>query len=147
MPIDTYIRVADTIKPVDDRDFPIVESKYVSMPDGGRLSTIGDKISEIEEQLLNVSVVPEVIEATAEGTVDILPDKYYSFGEVLSLSVNLLEVDDGCVHEYCFEFIPASGFAGLFITPSPSWACERQYTAGYTCQVSILRGIAVMLCA
>ena len=35
----------------------------------------------------------------------------------------------------------------LTITPEPKWANEPQYPAGKTCQVSILRGIGVMVSA
>lgn len=75
------------------------------------------------------------------------PDCYHVFGEVDSLYVTLVEADDGKAHEYCFEFIPSEKFTGLSITPTPSWVSPPQFPAGKTCQVSILRGIGVMICA
>ena len=110
-------------------DFALVDAADVEMPDGGRLSD------------LSVSYPIQ------DGGADLQPEQYYTFGEVDSLSVNLVEVDDGKVHEYCFEFIPSENFDGLTITPEPKWANEPQYPAGKTCQVSILRGIGVMVCA
>ena len=143
--VDTYIRVADTIKPLHDEDFPIVESRYVSMPDDSRLSDFYNELSDI-------SIAMELVGVAEEGNTDIEytidPGKYYDFSEVRSLSVTLAEAEDSThVHEYCFEFIPADGFSGLTISPQPRWVNEPQYTVGSVCQVSILRGIAVMLSA
>lgn len=103
------------------------------------LADLYDKVNAISE--LSVSYPIQ------DGGVDLQPERYYTFGEVDSLSVNLVEVDDGKVHEHCFEFIPTEDFDGLTITPEPKWANEPQYPAGKTCQVSILRGIGVMVCA
>lgn len=84
-----------------------------------------------------------------EGINDsyILPDTYYTFGEVDGLELRLTKSDDGYAHEYTFEFIPSENFTGLTITPAPAWANEPQFTAGKTCQVSIMRGIGVIVCA
>lgn len=82
------------------------------------------------------------------GVADILPDTYYTFGEVDSLTVNLVDTGDNSkICEYCFEFIPSDNFTGLTITPEPKWAHELRFIPGMTCQVSVLRGIGVMLCA
>lgn len=83
----------------------------------------------------------------AEGTTSIEPGKYYVFGEVNSLDITLVETDTAVAGEYCFEFIPSNSFSGLTITPTPGWANLPQFPAGKTCQVSILRGIGVMICA
>ena len=77
----------------------------------------------------------------------IQPECYHVFGEVDSLSVTLAEADDKKAYEYCFEFIPSEKFSELTITPAPSWVNPPQFPAGKTCQVSILRGIGVMICA
>jgi hypothetical protein len=82
------------------------------------------------------------------GIANILPDTYYTFGEVDSLTVNLVDTGDSSkICEYCFEFIPSDNFTGLTITPEPKWAHEIRFIPGMTCQVSVLRGIGVMLCA
>ena len=75
------------------------------------------------------------------------PEHYHVFGEVDSLSVTLVEIEDGKVHEYCFEFIPSGNFTGLTINPEPRWVAEPDIRKGKTHQVSILRGIGVMVCA
>lgn len=82
--------------------------------------------------------------STAE---ELEPDIYRVFGEVSSLDVKLIEVNDGKAHEYCFEFIPTADFTHLHITPSPTWTIAPQFTAGKPHQVSILRGIGVILSA
>lgn len=83
----------------------------------------------------------------AEGATEIEPGKYYVFGEVDSLNITLVETDTAVAGEYCFEFTPSRNFSSLTITPTPGWANLPQYPAGKTCQVSILRGIGVMICA
>lgn len=123
------VEVIDTIKPKNGGDFPIVEAEDVRMPDGTRLS--------------DLSTTPKL----ADGASEIQPDRYYVFGEISGLDLTLVEADDGKAHEYCFEFIPAEDFTGLTITPEVRWVSEPQYPAGKTCQVSILRGLAVMGCA
>lgn len=132
--------IIDTFKQKNNGTFPIVEAVDVAMPDGNRLDKA---LSSLEEKFDNTSVSYPLQDAQ----VDLQPEQYYTFGEVDSLSVNLVEVDDGKVHEHCFEFIPTEDFDGLTITPEPKWANEPQYPAGKTCQVSILRGIGVMVCA
>ena len=121
--------VVDTLKPKGVGGFPVVEAQDVQMPDGTRLS--------------DLSVSYPIAE---EGT-ELQPEKYYVFGEVDSLSVILASVDDGKVHEHCFEFIPSENFTGLTVDPEPKWANEPQFLAGKTCQVSILRGIGVTVSA
>lgn len=123
------IELIDKIKPKNGKDFPLVDAEDVLMPDGKRLDEL-------------TTAYP-----VTEGADVLQPDRYYDFGEVSSLAVTLAEVDDGLAHEYCFEFIPKEDFAGLTISPEVSWACEPQYPMGKTCQVSVLRGVAVMICA
>lgn len=82
-----------------------------------------------------------------EDNTLIVPGYYHVFGEVDSLEVTLAEAGTRMANEYCFEFIPSENFTGLTITPEPSWVSEPQYIAGKTCQVSILRGVGVMVCA
>lgn len=108
-------------------EFALMDAADVEMPDGTRLSELS-------------------VSYPLQGAqIDLQPEQYYTFGEVDSLWVNLVEVEDGKVHEHCFEFIPTEDFEGLTITPEPKWANEPQYPAGKTCQVSILRGIGVMV--
>ena len=121
------VRVPSTIVPYNE-NYPAVNAEHVGMPDGSRLS--------------DLSVAPKI----AEGAEELQPETYYTFGEVSQLSVTLAEKDDGKAHEYLFEFVPKEDFSGLAITPEPVWVAEPQYPAGKTCQVSILRGLAVMGC-
>lgn len=123
------VNVIDTLKPKNNGSFPIVEAQDVAMPDGTRLS---------ENNFGNYKIT--------EGTPEIEPGKYYVFGEVSELAVSLIDGDETTANEYVFEFVPMEGFAGLTITPEPAWIAPPQYPKGKTCQVSILRGLAVMGC-
>lgn len=107
-----------------------IDSEQVIMPDGSKLSDVS----------LNVYKV-------VEGASTIEPGKYYDFGVVDSLNVELVEADDAIANEYCFEFVASENFSGLTITPEPRWGVATQFVPGRTHQVSILRGIGVMICA
>lgn len=121
------LKIYDTFKP--QGDYPAVNAEDVLMPDGTRLDEL-------------TPAYP-----VTEGIAEIQPETFYDFGEVSTLAVTLAEVDDGLAHEYCFEFVAAEDFAGFSITPEPKWNAEIQILPGKTHQVSILRGIGVMVCA
>lgn len=121
------LKIYDTLVP--QGDYPAVKAEDVEMPDGTRLDALS-------------TVIPVV-----EGAEELLPDRFYVFGEVSTLRVTLVETDDGLAHEYCFEFVAAEDFEGFDITPAPVWNAEIQIVPGKTHQVSILRGIGVMVCA
>lgn len=122
MPLGIY----DTLEPKGD--FPVAKAKDIEMPDGGRVSDI------------SAGVYPVL-----EGVEELQPEKFYNFGETAGLSLTLAEVDDGKAHEYCFEFIPLEGFTGLTISPEVSWTTPCAFVTGKIHQVSILRGVGVMI--
>lgn len=121
------IELIDKIKPKNGQGFPLVEAEDVEMPDGTRLSDLS------------------LCYPLADGAAELQPDRYYVFGKVSELSLTLAEVDDGKVHEYCFEFIPTGSFTELNITPEVKWATPCVFTAGDIHQVSILRSVGVMI--
>lgn len=164
------IKLMDTLETAGN--YPLIGATDVGMPDGKRLTehlaTQSEGLSEqitalvnkdkalveadaslakrtkaVEDMLADMSISYPI----ADGVTNLLPETYYVFGEVDSLAVSLASVDDGKVHEYCFEFIPSKNFAELTVTPAPSWANVHQYPAGKVCQVSILRGVGVIVCA
>lgn len=79
------------------------------------------------------------------GATTIEPDKFYTFGTVDSLDLTLANVNDGYLHEYCFEFIAGDNFSELTVSPSVTWANDPLYEKGRTYQVSIMRGIGVIV--
>lgn len=101
----------------------------------------GDRLDALATQTASYPIV--------EGTTNLYPRIYYNFGEVDQLTLTLMGVDDSDdrTAEYCFEFIPSSAFTDLVITPAPKWAHQVRYIAGMTYQVSILRGVGVMISA
>lgn len=124
------IELIDKIKPKNNGGFVMVDAEDVAMPDGTRLS-------ECEFGCYKV----------VEGATVIEPNKYYVFGEVSNLTVTLTEADKNMTNEYCFEFIATDDFDNLTIIPEPKWVVEPSIGKGRTHQVSILRGIGVMVCA
>ena len=129
------IELMSKIKPKGGGTFAMVDAADIDMGDDIRLPEALDEIRE--------SLVYQIVESNH----NIQPEHYHVFGEVDSLSVTLVEVNDGKAHEYCFEFIPSDSFTDLIVTPEPTWVSEPQFIAGKTHQVSILRGIGVMACA
>lgn len=87
-----------------------------------------------------------VTDVTDESAASYLePGVYHVFGVVDELTIRLPEVDELNAFEYAFEFIPSESFAGLVITPEVRWTVEPIFFAGKTHQVSILRGVGVMI--
>lgn len=143
------IQIIDKLKPKNNGEFALVDAADIELASGNRLEAflteqaadLAKKEAALAKQIENVSLAyPE-----EESATELQPEVYYIFGEVDSLTVTLVEADDGKAHEYCFEFIPTEDFTSITITPAPTWAAEPQYPAGHTCQVSILRGIGVMV--
>ena len=123
------LKIYDTIKP--DGGFPIAEAVDIKMPDGTRL----DEFLE--------DITPAYPVATS-GT-QLQPETFYSFGEVDGLTLNLVDPGDGLAHEYCFEFTPNENFSGLTISPEVKWATPCIFLHRCVHQVSILRGVGVMI--
>lgn len=117
---------------------------------GGRLTRALQVAQQNTATLNEINVrledMDEAYPVTA-GAQELQPEKFYDFGEVSTLSVTLVEMDDGLAHEYCFEFVAAEDFDALSISPEPRWHTTPRITPGNTHQVSIVRGIGVMVSA
>ena len=110
-----------------------ISKSYLIQPDGNGVGTLVE---------LNVSVPVE-----ASSAADLEPDTYRVYGEVDTLTVNLVPKDDGLVHEYCFEFIPTEAFTELNVTPEVQWANILRFEPGRVHQASIVRGVGVLVYA
>lgn len=91
-----------------------------------------------------VEQLPPVVESSIS---DLQPDIYQVYGEVDGLDITLVEKNDGRLHEYAFEFIPKEGFQGLNIIPPVKWVKSPEFAEGRVHQVSIVRGVGVMVYA
>jgi hypothetical protein len=131
------VRVAGILEPSNGKS-PVVHAKDVQINDEDkRLSVMLDEIGDEA----SLKVYP-IVESTNSV---IAPDQYRVFGTVDALSVILDVVDDGYAHEYCFEFTTGENFAGMSIIPEPKWVNEPLIEINKTYQVSILRGIGVIV--
>lgn len=91
---------------------------------------------------------PEDIPMVDEKYYSLDPETYYIFGVVDSLPVYCDDPNDGLIHEFAFEFIPSANFTAIeFGSTAPSWATPVQFPVGRVCQVSIMRGVGVMISA
>lgn len=136
------IELISGLVPKNNGDFPLVQAKDVAMPDGSRLSDMTSGAYPIVDA--STTEIPSIEDGTVKA---ISPETYYLFGEVDSLIVYPVEPNDGKMHEFCFEFIPSNNFEGFSVYGGCKWATEAQFTAGKTCQVSIMHGIGVMISA
>ena len=109
------------------------------------LDNIQNGILDIQKGLDDVKEMAHAIPLVESTTTDIEPETYQVFGVVDELNVNLVQKDDNLVHEYAFEFIPSEHFTELVITPEVRWANSPKYLSGEICQVSVLRGVAIMI--
>lgn len=108
-----------------------VAKSYLIEPDGNGKGTL------VEDR-------PLIVESTS---VELQPDIYQVYGEVDRLEITLVEKEDGRLHEYTFEFIPRGGFTEMQITPEVKWVQEPEFSEGRVHQVSIVRGVGVMIYA
>lgn len=80
-----------------------------------------------------------------DTAAELLPNTFYKWGEVSSLSVALVSPVDGITNEYCFEFVSGSTATELTVPSSVKWVQTPSIEAGKTYQVSILNGIGVIV--
>jgi archaellum component FlaC len=104
------------------------------------IESVNDSIESLETQV-DIKA-PQIV---IPDSTTLVPDKYYVFGLVSKLDVTLQDVDDGYAHEYIFEFTAGEPFAGLSISPEPRWANTAVFEPNKTYQISILRGIGVIV--
>lgn len=159
----SFVELIAKLKPKNNGKFALMDAVDVEMADGTRLE---EKIGSVEGSLdglgngkgsvkryideeTSTQIVDDVEDIPSEdGIYHLDPDIYYVFGRVNSLSVRCNDPNDGKIHEFAFEFIPSENFEGLdFGEEPPSWATTVQFPAGKVCQVSIMRGVGVMISA
>lgn len=128
------IELISGLTPPENLDFPLVQDKDVLLSNGKRLSEINLKEPNLGYPIQN-------------GTSKLKPDTYYTFGSVDSLELELEELDDGLVHEYCFEFSPTEAFRLLEVSPEVKWVAEPLYVPGKLYQVSIVRQLGIIVTA
>lgn len=116
--------------------------------------SVSQAMAHTDEVVANINVSYPIVNNPADipmvdekyYTLD--PETYYVFGEVDSLPVYCNDPSDGLIHEFAFEFIPSANFTAIeFGSTAPSWATPVQFPVGRVCQVSIMRGVGVMISA
>lgn len=157
--VDTANRAVDTadaaaqtaaaaLKAASEKELPAVteedDDKVLQAEDGQwkakKLIVPWGSIVDVPE----ISLALPLVEAV---TADIEPETYTAFGKVDSLEVNLLQKNDELVHEYTFEFIPSENFTGLTVTPEVKWVSTPVFPPGKTCQISVMRGVGILVYA
>lgn len=134
--VSSTIEIGDNFKTLDD----------VYREQTEQIKTIQKEI--LYEQSVNKEILESLLVKVVESKdVELRPGEYRVFGQVTGLKIELVELDNGNANEYMFEFIPTEAFTGLNITPEVKWPLQPQIIPGKTHQVSILRGIGVMICA
>lgn len=141
------IDLIDKLKPKNNGKFALMDAVDVELGDGTRLD---QKLEEIEESASSYAIVDTIedIPLVDETYYSLDPETYYVFGAIDSLPVYCNDPGDGKIHEFVFEFTPSETFTGItFGSTAPSWATPVQFPVGRVCQVSIMRGVGVMISA
>lgn len=114
---------------------------------------VGDflKVKEVDENGVptaweTVDIVTQYpIVNMTEPTAEILPNHFYRWGEVASLSLTIAPEIEGVASEFLFGFVSGETATELTLPESVKWAVEPNIEAGKTYQVSILNGLAVII--
>lgn len=86
------------------------------------------------------------VETSSLTTITIDPNKYYTFGEVASLTITLATPTDNTVYnEYMFEFDSGTTPTSLTLPNTVSWVETPTIEASKTYQVSIVNNIALIV--
>ena len=87
-----------------------------------------------------------LVETSAQTTITIDPNKYYTFGEVASLNITLTTPSDNTIYnEYMFEFDSGTTPTSLILPNTVSWVETPTIEASKTYQVSIVNNIALIV--
>lgn len=115
------------------------------------MNQISDKIDELVDEINTIptelstksdKITVESIIGTT--TKELLPNKYYIFGEVATLELTLAKGEDGKLNEYMFEFTSGTTPTVLNLPEEIKWIGDNMIEASKTYQVSIINNIAVM---
>lgn len=135
------VEIIGKMKPKNNGSFKLVDAVDVEMPDGSSLADFNSVPPLVNGAEVDVPIVNEKY-----YLLD--PDTYYAFGVVDSLAVSCTDPSDGKLHEFNFEFVPSEEFTSIeFDGDALTWATDPNLVPGKLCQVSIVRGIGVMICA
>ena len=86
------------------------------------------------------------VETSSQTTITIDSNKYYTFGEVASLTITLNTPSDNTVYnEYMFEFDSGTTPTTLTLPNTVSWVETPTIEASKTYQVSIVNNIALIV--
>ena len=116
--------------------------------------SVSQAMAHTDEAVANINVSYPIVNNPADITIvdetyySLEPETYYVFGEVDALPVYCDDPNDGLIHEFAFEFVPSENFTAIeFGSAAPIWATPVQFPIGRVCQVSIMRGVGVMISA
>lgn len=95
----------------------------------------------------NLALKPEIpVVSTPETTLAIDPNKFYSFGEVGSLTLTLNTPADATIYnEYMFEFDSGTTPTSLTLPNTVKWQETPTIEASKTYQCSIVNNIGILL--
>lgn len=119
-------------------DAPSDGKKYVRSNNNWVEETPNPDISE------KADVIKKEDGGSGEVVKEILPNVYYEFGEVTSLTITLGTEKPGILNEYLFKFTSGSTPTVLNLPESLKWIGNNSIDPSKTYIVSILSGIAVM---
>lgn len=114
----------------------------------GKLAQLDQEWQEIKDANFNVEVQPHIekVDMGTATSANLEPDKFYLFGKVESLAINLAPPLEGKVGNYIFQFTtPEDVGTQLSLPLDLQWNETPQVNPGYTYQVSILNNLAMLI--
>ena len=123
------------IVPNDESEPMVLDGSDVEIPDMMMVDImLRGKANSVTVENINVT------------TPTIEPNKYYQFGEVTELSINLAEpIDTTILNEYMFEFVSGDIATTLTLPDTIKWLKEPTIEANKTYQCSIVNNVGVLL--
>lgn len=123
-----------------------IQEHYIMLSDEGGIAWDGNGASIPDVAMLDQKADKIKIETPNITTIGIEANKYYQFGEVTNLNINLAEPSNTTMlNEYMFEFISGETATTLTLPDTIKWLEEPSIEANKTYQCSIVNNIGVLL--
>ena len=112
---------------------------------GSRVNLANQTLLTLEQNVASLTDMAKIPVVQHNSTlVSIAPNKLNVWGRISSLTLTFLSGEAGVANEYMIQFTVLSENFSLVFTDSVKWLEEPEWEVGYTYQISILNGLAIV---
>ena len=112
---------------------------------GSRVNLANQTLLTLEQNVASLTDMAKIPVVQHNSTlVSIPPNKRNVWGRISSLTLTFLSGEAGVANEYMIQFTVLSENFSLVFTDSVKWLEEPEWEVGYTYQISILNGLAIV---